>query len=118
VAKGGDGVDFLSGGDHDDILAGEDGVDNISGDSGSDILLGGNGDDNLFGGANPDTVIGGLGGDFLKGQGSSNDVHVGQTAEEGSDDDEPDPNDVFVEPDEVDNAFVLDTAILDRLNSF
>lgn len=114
IAKGGDGQDFLSGGDNNDTLSGENGNDQMSGDSGSDVLLGGADNDNIFGGSNPDTLIGGTGADFLKGQGSSNDIHVAEN--EGSE--AADPGDTIVEPTEIDNAFVLNTAILDRLNAF
>jgi hypothetical protein len=37
---------------------------------------------------------------------------------DGTGDDEPDAGDTFDAVSEIDNAFVLDTAILDQLNAF
>ena len=138
LIKGGSGNDSLVGGDHNDTIDGGNGNDLVNGNLGNDVLLGGNGNDLvngnegedvllggadndvLLGGRDADTLLGGTGADDIRGQGSSVDVLVGET---GLADDTPDPGDTFDSfalntPSEIDNVFVLDTAILDQLNSF
>jgi len=118
VIKGGDGNDSLVGGDHNDTIEGGNGNDLVNGNSGNDVLLGGSDNDVLLGGSDADTLLGGTGADDIRGQGSSGDVQVGETGLDGTADDTPDPGDTFDSVTEIDNAFVLDTAILDKLNSF
>jgi Ca2+-binding RTX toxin-like protein len=123
VIKGGDGNDSLVGGDHDDTIDGGNGNDLVNGNLGRDVLLGGADNDVLLGGSDADTLLGGTGADDIRGQGSSGDVLVGETGLAGAGDDTPDPSDTFDSfalntPDEIDNAFVLNTAILDLLDSF
>ena len=118
VIKGGDGDDSLVGGDHDDIIDGGNGNDLVNGNLGRDVLLGGADQDTLLGGSDADTLLGGTGADDIRGQGSSGDVQVGETGLAGTGDDTPDVGDTFDSVTEIDNAFVLDTAILDKLNSF
>ena len=76
-------------------------------------MLGGDDNDNVRGAGGRDVVIGGLGADVVRGQGTVDDTLVGNNGG-----DSPDPGDTF--PDdlasEIDNAFVISTAILDRLN--
>ncbi|MGZ0174639.1 MAG: hypothetical protein ACKVHE_34485, partial [Planctomycetales bacterium] len=95
----------------------------VNGNLGRDVLLGGADNDVLLGGSDADTLLGGTGADDIRGQGSSGDVLVGETGLAGAGDDTPDPSDTFDSfalntPDEIDNAFVLNTAILDLLDSF
>lgn len=118
VIKGGSGTDSLVGGDHDDIIDGGTGNDFVNGNLGRDILLGGADNDRLLGGSDADIILGGTGADDIQGQGSGSDTLVGETGLEGSGDDTPDPGDTFDSVSEIDNAFVLDTAIFDLLNSF
>lgn len=118
VIKGGSGNDSLVGGDHNDTIDGGSGNDLVNGNLGNDVLLGGSDNDTLLGGSDADTLLGGTGADDIRGQGSSGDVQVGETGLAGTADDTPDPGDTFDSVTEIDNAFVLDTAILDKLNSF
>lgn len=118
LIKGGDGADSLVGGDHDDTIDGGNGNDLVNGNLGRDVLLGGADNDVLLGGSDADTLLGGTGSDDIRGQGSGGDVLVGETGLAGTADDTPDAGDTFDSVDEIDNAFVLDTAILDQLNSF
>jgi Ca2+-binding RTX toxin-like protein len=118
VIKGGSGNDSLVGGDHDDIIDGGNGNDLVNGNLGRDILLGGADNDTLLGGSDADTLLGGTGADDIRGQGSSGDKQVGETGLAGAGDDTPDAGDTFDAVAEIDNAFVLNTAILDILNSF
>jgi Ca2+-binding RTX toxin-like protein len=118
VIKGGDGNDSLVGGDHDDTIDGGNGNDLVNGNLGRDVLLGGADNDVLLGGSDADTLLGGTGADDIRGQGSSGDVQVGETGLAGAGDDTPDAGDNFDSVAEIDNAFVLNTAILDQLNSF
>ena len=114
VIKGGSGTDSLVGGDDNDIIDGGNGNDLVNGNRGLDTLLGGADNDTLLGGRDADQLVGGTGADDIRGQGSSGDQLVGET--NGAD--TPDPGDTFDSPAEIDNAFVLNTAILDKLNSF
>jgi Ca2+-binding RTX toxin-like protein len=82
------------------------------------VLLGGADNDVVLGGSDGDTLLGGTGADDIRGQGSSSDVQVGETGLAGAGDDTPDAGDTFDAVAEIDNAFVLDTAILDKLNAF
>ena len=118
VIKGGDGTDSLVGGDHNDTIDGGNGNDLVNGNLGNDVLLGGADNDTILGGSDADTLVGGTGADDIRGQGSSGDIQVGETALAGTADDTPDAGDTFDSVAEIDNAFVLDTAILDKLNSF
>ncbi len=118
VIKGGDGNDSLVGGDHNDTIDGGNGNDLVNGNRGNDVLLGGSDNDVLLGGSDADTLLGGTGADDIRGQGSSGDVQVGETGLAGTADDTPNAGDTFDSVTEIDNAFVLDTAILDQLNSF
>lgn len=118
VIKGGDGTDSLVGGDHDDTIDGGNGNDLVNGNLGRDVLLGGADNDVVLGGSDGDTLLGGTGADDIRGQGSGSDVLVGETGLAGASDDTPDAGDTFDALAEIDNAFVLDTAILDKLNSF
>lgn len=109
---GDSGDDIIRGGAGNDLISGSDGNDNLNGSRGSDTVLGGDGRDVLRGGAQVDLLIGGNGRDRILGQGSSMDTLVGGNADgiDESDDDR------FDRASEVDNAFAIDTAILDRLN--
>ncbi|MDA1164482.1 MAG: hypothetical protein O3B13_15420 [Planctomycetota bacterium] len=118
VIKGGDGNDSLEGGDHNDTIDGGNGIDFLNGQAHNDVLIGGADNDRLIGGSGTDTVIGGTGADDINGQGSNSDVLVGETALAGTGDDTSDPGDTFDDSAEIDNAFVLNTAIFDLLNSF
>lgn len=123
LIKGGDGNDILVGGQHNDTIDGGNGNDLLNGNSESDVLLGGADNDTLLGGREADTLLGGTGADDIRGQGSGSDILVGETGLAGASDDTPDAGDTFDSvalstPGEIDNAFVLDTAILDKLNSF
>jgi Ca2+-binding RTX toxin-like protein len=118
VIKGGSGNDSLVGGEGDDIIDGGIGNDFVNGNAGKDTLLGGADNDTLLGGSDADTILGGTGADGIFGQGSNSDVLVGETGLAGTADDTPDPGDTFDDVNEIDNAFVLDTAIFARLNSF
>ncbi|HTN74049.1 MAG TPA: Ig-like domain-containing protein, partial [Pirellulaceae bacterium] len=55
---GGDGDDYLSGGQLDDMLDGGAGTDKLMGYAGRDVILGGPGDDSIFGGADNDYLSG------------------------------------------------------------
>ncbi|MDA0920601.1 MAG: hypothetical protein O2945_16135 [Planctomycetota bacterium] len=112
VVKGGNGNDSLVGGQHNDTIDGGNGNDLVNGNSEDDYLLGGADNDTLLGGSERDTLFGGTGADDIRGQGSS-DTLVGETG-----DGTQDLGDTFDEVAEIDNAFVLDTAILDQLNAF
>jgi Ca2+-binding RTX toxin-like protein len=118
VIKGGNGNDSIVGGDHNDTIDGGNGNDLVNGNLGNDVLLGGADNDTVLGGSDADTLLGGTGADDIRGQGSSGDKLVGETGLAGTADDTPDPGDTFDDVAEIDNAFVLDTAILDTLNSF
>ena len=108
---GDDGEDMLYGGFGNDLISGGDGDDNLNGSNGSDTVLGNAGRDILRGGAHADLLIGGDGRDRILGQGSRDDTLVGGNG--GSDDAD---DDEFDRAAEVDNAFAIDTSILDRLN--
>ncbi|NQV26681.1 MAG: hypothetical protein HQ518_20195, partial [Rhodopirellula sp.] len=107
-----------------DTIDGGNGNDFVNGNLGLDVLLGGADNDVLLGGSDADTILGGTGADEINGQGSASDVLVGETGLAGTADDTPDPGDTFdsvaegMLGSEIDNAFVLDTAIFDKLNSF
>lgn len=118
LIKGGSGTDSLVGGRNDDTIDGGNGNDFVNGNLGFDVLLGGADNDRLLGGSDADIVVGGTGADEINGQGSGSDTLVGETALDGAGDDTPDPGDSFDSAVEIDNAFVLPTAILDKLNSF
>ena len=60
-------IDYIYGGEDDDVLYGGDGVDYIYGDAGNDILVGGNGNDNMFGGEGNDEMAGNAGDDTMTG---------------------------------------------------
>ncbi len=62
---GGNGDDYLSGGDGADVLEGENGEDILNGGAGIDKLDGGTGSDVLFGGAGNDFLTGGTGTDVF-----------------------------------------------------
>ncbi|NQV23865.1 MAG: hypothetical protein HQ518_05800, partial [Rhodopirellula sp.] len=108
---GDSGNDLISGGAGNDLISGGAGNDNLNGSRGSDTVLGDSGEDTLRGGAQADLLIGGDDADRILGQGSSMDTLVGG-------------NGVYDEADgdqldraaEVDNAFAIDTSILERLN--
>ena len=109
---------MLVGGQHNDTIDGGNGNDLVNGNSEFDYLLGGADNDTLLGGSDADTLLGGTGADDIRGQGSASDKLVGETG-----DGTEDPGDTFDSfdlntPNEIDNAFVIDTAILDQLNSF
>ena len=72
---GGEGDDFMEGGDGSDDLYGEEGDDSLDGGTGHDRLFGGEGDDMLDGGAGDDLLVGAEGDDVLKG-GAGADVFV------------------------------------------
>lgn len=105
------GNDRLLGGRGNDLISGGEGDDNLNGSHGSDTVLGNSGRDILRGGAHADVLIGGDDQDRILGQGSNRDTLVGGNGG----DDEPD-DDRFDRAAEVDNAFAIDTSILDRLN--
>lgn len=75
VLVGGDGTDFLRGGDGNDILTGNGGTDFLRGGDGDDQLFGNDGRDNLSGGDGDDILSGGAGRDRLDG-GLGNDIFV------------------------------------------
>ena len=70
---GGDGNDKLNGGDGEDFLYGGDGNDKLNGGDGDyrDYLLGGDGNDELYGGAGDDYFFGGAGADTIHGGGGA-----------------------------------------------
>ena len=70
--QGNAGDDLLVGGDANDRLYGNEGNDNLYGDAGNDYLDGGEGNDALIGGAGRDRLYGDVGNDYLAG-GSGND---------------------------------------------
>ncbi|MEM6477570.1 MAG: tandem-95 repeat protein [Pseudomonadota bacterium] len=78
---GGDGSDFVVGGNGSDLLAGGAGSDFLVGGNGRDALLGGAGSDFLLGGNGRDTIFGGTGSDFLSGGNGRDTIDGG----EGSD---------------------------------
>ena len=108
---GDSGNDRLLGGRGNDLISGGDGDDNLNGSHGSDTVLGNAGRDVLRGGAHADLLIGGGDQDSLFGQGSNQDTLVGGNGGDGEPDD-----DRFDRAAEVDNAFAIDTSILERLN--
>ena len=73
-------------------------------------MLGNAGRDVLRGGAHADLLIGGDDLDRILGQGSNRDTLVGGNGDDDSSDDR------FDRATEVDNAFAIDTSILERLN--
>ncbi|MBL6705968.1 MAG: hypothetical protein ISQ06_07650, partial [Planctomycetaceae bacterium] len=105
------GNDMLHGGRGNDLISGGDGDDNLNGSHGSDTVLGNAGRDVLRGGAHADLLIGGDDLDRILGQGSNRDTLIGGNG--GTE--EPD-EDRFDRAAEVDNAFAIDTSILERLN--
>lgn len=127
--RGGTGEDTINGGAHNDTIAGDGGNDMLLGGRGNDLISGGEGDDNLNGsngsdtvfgdggrdvlrgGAHADLLIGGDGLDRIFGQGSNADTLVGGNG--GADQADGDRSDRAAE---VDNAFAIDTSILERLN--
>ncbi len=139
VASGGDGNDRIAGDIGVDALYGDDGEDTIKGEDGNDVVIGGSGADLLSGGSGNDRLGGGLGRDYLLGDagndtlGGANDPDVivggsGNDSIEGnggfdtltggsgggnvpSDGDRLNALELF----EIDNAFVVVQAILDRL---
>lgn len=118
VIRGEDGEDFIEGGNGNDIISGGLNNDRINGQDGRDTLIGDADNDTLSGGAREDLVVGGRGADIIDGQGTNRDTLVGETGLEGADDDTPDPGDVFDNAAEINNAFVIPTAIFDTLNGF
>jgi Ca2+-binding RTX toxin-like protein len=58
---GGDGNDFLGGGNAADSISGGAGDDGLDGGAGADVLLGGSGDDGMSTGSGADSVSGGSG---------------------------------------------------------
>ncbi len=64
---GGDGTDWLTAGEGDDLLVGENGADTVNGEQGNDILIGGNGTDSLVGGVGNDVSVGGRSNDLVEG---------------------------------------------------
>ena len=109
--RGGGGNDLLLGGRGNDLISGGEGDDNLNGSNGSDSVFGNAGRDILRGGSHADLLVGGSDVDLILGQGSARDTLVGGNG----DDDEPD-DDRFDRVAEVDNAFAIDTSILERLN--
>lgn len=109
--RGDGGNDLLLGGRGNDLISGGEGDDNLNGSNGSDSVFGNAGRDILRGGSHADLLVGGSDVDLILGQGSNRDTLVG----ENGDDDEPN-DDRFDRVAEVDNAFAIDTAILERLN--
>ncbi len=87
---GGDGNDYIAGGNSANQIDGGDGNDTLFGMDGDDLLSAGNGDDIVFGGAGNDSGDGGIGNDMIRGGdgaddffgGSGNDMMYG-----GADDD-------------------------------
>jgi len=61
------GVDWLYGGEGNDIAHGGTGADKVYGDDGDDQVFGDGGDDALFGGDGADRLSGGIGSDVLDG---------------------------------------------------
>jgi Ca2+-binding RTX toxin-like protein len=74
--NGGDGDDFIVGGDAADSLWGENGNDTIVGGYGNDYIRGGGDNDTLYGDAGLDNLSGGAGDDTIYG-GSENDYLFG-----------------------------------------
>ncbi len=109
--KAGDGNDFVDGGAGGDLIRGDAGNDRIVGGLGRDILLGDDGADTLSGTNDPDILIGGLGVDSLLGNGGV-DTLVGGTGSGTP----PSESNFYLEPGEVDNAFVLSTSVLNMFN--
>ncbi len=109
--KAGDGNDFVDGGNGADVIRGDAGNDRIVGGAGRDILLGDDGNDTLSGTNDPDVIIGGLGVDSLLGNGGV-DTLVGGTGSGTP----PSESNFYLEPGEVDNAFVLSTSVLNMFN--
>jgi Ca2+-binding RTX toxin-like protein len=104
--NGGDGNDIINGQDGDDLLGGADGDDTVSGGAGNDTISGGDGDDNLLGGGGNDIMLGDQGDDQVNGQGAINIIAGGQ----GEDT-------LFGAPSEVNENFVLSSALLTALNA-
>ncbi len=98
----GDGEDDVDGGDGNDLIAGANGNDTLLGGNGNDTLIGGDGNDLITGAAGNDTILAGDGDDTVAGNGGTNKVSGG------------DGTDVLSvnSPSEIDEAFVLDAAIL------
>ena len=71
MLKGGDGGNFIDGGNDNDTLYGFGGDDTLDGGAGFDTLIGNMGDDSLNGGGKADRLIGGKGNDTMSGGGSS-----------------------------------------------
>lgn len=117
---GGDGNDTLRGDQDNDTINAGDGEDDVDGGDGNDLIAGANGNDTLFGGNGNDTLIGGDGNDFLNGfagndtllAGDGDDTVAGGTGTNkvaGGDG----VNLLSVNSSaEIDEAFVLDAAIL------
>lgn len=80
-AYGGEGNDYITGGNGADLLYGDEGNDRLAGGAGDDYLEGGEGNDALSGGVDNDTLLGGDGRDTLNGE-RGDDFLVG-----GADDD-------------------------------
>jgi Ca2+-binding RTX toxin-like protein len=106
---GGDGDDVVNAEDGDDAISGGDGDDFINGSNGEDTIVGGDGDDNMLGGGAQDLLIGQDGDDTLLGNGGT-DILVGGLGN----------NSIPVPPNlaaEIDESFVLTTALLAKLDA-
>lgn len=109
--KGGDGNEFIDGGAGADVIRGDAGNDKIFGGSGRDILLGDDGADTLSGNNDPDIIVGGLGVDSISGNGGVDTLSGGTGS--GS---APVESNFYLEPGEVDNAFILSSTVLSLFN--
>jgi len=69
-------VEYLDGGDGDDVLLGGAGADNLKGGVGDDFIHAGDGADQVYAGTGNDTVYGGSGSDNLQGE-DGNDILYG-----------------------------------------
>lgn len=75
------GVESVSGGDGDDVLAGTEGPDHLSGRSGDDVVVGRDGPDELAGGPGADGLDGGPGDDRLEGGSGADQLDGGAGAD-------------------------------------
>ena len=78
---GGNGNDVIESGGGNDVVYGEGGNDSLYGEDGDDLLDGGLGNDLLFGGAGQDILYGRQGNDSLNG-GAGNDVLFGELGDD------------------------------------
>ena len=120
---GGKANDRVFGGSADDVVDGGDGRDRLYGGDGLDMLRGGAGDDRLFGGDGDDLLGFGIavgysdpGADYMEGGSGSDDYNIddaGDLIVEGKDsgfDTAHVKIGYFVLPDEVENAFLTNSA--------